>query len=235
MPRQRVPRLIGTIVFAFAATAAPAAAQDVRGFAPLQTYTSVVHSLNPQLPIEKCRAFANSVMTDARRTGVDPRLIMAVVTVESDWRTNAQSRVGARGLGQLMPSTATHLNVDAWDWGQNLRGTASYLRSLINRFHDQPDHYRLAIAGYNAGPNAVARFNGVPPYSETQHYVARVLRVWQQLDARFGSMWSRMAHRSFAGRVVPTAALETTTALPPATMPSDFSLVKIDEPHITDM
>ena len=193
-----------------------------------------MHSLNPQLPIEKCRAYANSVITDARRTGVDPRLIMAVVTVESDWRVNARSYAGARGLGQLMPSTATHLNVDAWDWGQNLRGTASYLRSLINRFHKQPDHYRLAIAGYNAGPGAVAKFNGVPPYSETQHYVAKVLRVWQQLSARVGAAWSHATHRSVARLVVP-ADVETSDATPLTTMPDELPLVRVEEPHVTDL
>jgi soluble lytic murein transglycosylase-like protein len=231
MPRLCAPRLIGTIACAFAVTAAPAAAHEARSFEPLQAYADVVHSLNPQLPFAKCRAYANSVITDAQRTGVDPRLIMAVVTVESDWRTNARSYAGARGLGQLMPRTAMHLNVDAWDWGQNLRGTASYLRTLINRFHDQPDHYRLAIAGYNAGPGAVTKFNGVPPYSETQHYVAKVLRVWQQLNARVGFAWSHIAHRSLAHRILaPQIAeqLETSDTMPPPTMPNDFPLVRVD-------
>jgi len=129
-------------------------------------------------------------LASAARSHIDPRLLVAIVTVESHWSADAVSRVGARGLGQLMPHTAADLNVNPRDWSQNLRGTAAYLRTLVSRFAGWHDGFRLAIAGYNAGPNAVKKFGGVPPFGETQHYVAKVLRVWQDLDARVGRAWA---------------------------------------------
>lgn len=160
-------------------------------------YAAVLRTINPKLPLEKARAYARSVMADAWRTHLDPRFIMSIVTVESAWRSNALSRVGARGLGQLMPHTAALLGVNAWNPAENLRGTSRYLKTLVDHFAGKPNATKLAIAGYNAGPKAVERYHGVPPYTETQHYVVRVLRVWKQLDARVG--------RAFAPAVVTVA------------------------------
>jgi hypothetical protein len=146
-------------------------------------------------------------MADAWRTHLDARFIMSIVTVESRWRANAVSRVGARGLGQLMPATAATLGVNAWNAADNLRGTSAYLKTLMDHFAGKPNAVKLAIAGYNAGPKAVERFGGVPPYAETQRYVVKVLRVWKQLNGRVG--------RAFAP--APTAiavAARTTAALP---------------------
>ncbi len=149
-------------------------------------YAAVLRTINPKLPLEKARAYARSVMADAWRTHLDPRFIMSIVTVESAWRSNAISRVGARGLGQLMPHTAALLGVNAWNPAENLRGTSSYLKSLMDHFHGKPNATKLAIAGYNAGPKAVERYHGVPPYTETRNYVVRVLHVWKQLNGRVG-------------------------------------------------
>jgi hypothetical protein len=152
----------------------------------MATYAAVLRTINPKLPLEKAQAYARSVMADAWRTHLDPRFIMSIVTVESRWRANAVSRVGARGLGQLMPGTAARLGVNAWNAADNLRGTSAYLKTLMDHFAGKPNATRLAIAGYNAGPKAVERFNGVPPYAETQHYVVKVLRVWKSLNGRVG-------------------------------------------------
>ncbi len=89
-----------------------------------------------------------------------------------------------------MPGTAARLGVNAWSPSENLRGTATYLANLVQHFGRKPDAVKLAIAGYNAGPVAVERYHGVPPYAETQHYVVKVLHVWRELDARVGRAFS---------------------------------------------
>ena len=189
----RTPSLrFAAAIFVFssaALTVAPASAQDAAAAAagPTEaTYAAAMRTMNPKLPEAKARAYARSVMADAWRTHLDPRFIMSIVTVESNWRANAVSRVGARGLGQLMPATAATLGVNARSAADNLRGTSKYLRSLMDHFAGKPNAVKLAIAGYNAGPRAVERYHGIPPYGETQHYVVKVLRVWKQLNARVG-------------------------------------------------
>ena len=180
--------LLAAALFTFSSSAlaaAPACAQTPP--ASEASYAGVLRTINPKLPLAKARSYARSVMADAWRTNLDPRFIMSIVTVESHWRANAVSRVGARGLGQLMPGTAARLGVaNSWNAADNLRGTSRYLQTLLHRFAGKPDAVRLAIAGYNAGPKAVERYHGVPPYAETQHYVVRVLHVWNQLNARVG-------------------------------------------------
>jgi hypothetical protein len=173
-------------VCAFAAAPASAGGTSPAAAPTESAYAAVLRTINPKLPLEKARAYARSVMADAWRTHLDPRFIMSIVTVESAWRANAVSRVGARGLGQLMPRTAAVLGVNAWNPAENLRGTSSYLKSLMDHFAGKPNSTKLAIAGYNAGPKAVERYHGVPPYTETRNYVVRVLHVWKQLDARVG-------------------------------------------------
>jgi len=108
--------------------------------------------------------------------GLDPRLVAAVVQVESAFDHTAVSRKGAMGLMQLMPATAAGLAVDdPWDPDQNLRGGTAYLRRLLDRYDG---HLELALAAYNAGPEAVDRYGGIPPYQETRNYVRRVLRLF---------------------------------------------------------
>ena len=180
MPRLPVPQAIATLCLSLGLAAAPAYAQE-RPLSPLKTYANVLRVINPRLPDWQRRKYAASLLANAERTRIDPRFIMAIVTVESHWRSNAVSSSGARGLGQLMPSTAAALDVDARDAADNLRGTSMYLRSLLDRFHGQPNWFEKAIAGYNAGPYAVIRYGGVPPYAETRRYVVKVMRVYRQL------------------------------------------------------
>lgn len=193
MFRTLSPRLAAALftLFTAAVSAVPAAAQTATIAAPAESsYAAVMRTINPKLPLAKARAYARSVMADAWRTHLDPRFIMSIVTVESAWHANAVSRVGARGLGQLMPSTARTLGVNPSSASDNLRGTSKYLQSLVNRFAGKPNGVKLAIAGYNAGPKAVERYHGVPPYAETQHYVVKVLRVWNQLKGRVGKAFA---------------------------------------------
>jgi soluble lytic murein transglycosylase-like protein len=97
-------------------------------------------------------------------------LVASVVTTESHWNPKARSPVGAIGLGQLMPATAKSLGVDPSNPHENLRGTTRYLASNLKRFKSIP----LAAAGYNAGPGAVSKHGGIPPFKETKEYVKRV-------------------------------------------------------------
>jgi soluble lytic murein transglycosylase-like protein len=163
---------------------------------PVGDYARVLRAINPHLPEWQRRKYAASVLANAQRTQVDPRFIMAIVTVESSWRSNAVSRAGARGLGQLMPGTAARLDVNARDAAENLRGTATYLKSLLDRFRGQQNWFEKAIAGYNAGPNAVKRYGGIPPFAETQRYVVKVLRVYRQFYGTLAVAWSPyVSHR----------------------------------------
>lgn len=103
--------------------------------------------------------------------GVDPDLFLRLIAQESGGRATARSEAGAYGFTQLMEGTARDLGVDRTDPEQNLRGGARYLRQQLDSFQEVP----LALAAYNAGPGAVRRFGGIPPYSETRNYVARIL------------------------------------------------------------
>ncbi|MCH9646883.1 MAG: lytic transglycosylase domain-containing protein [Deltaproteobacteria bacterium] len=111
----------------------------------------------------------------AGRQGLDRRLVQAVIQVESGYNYKARSSKGAMGLMQLMPGTARDLGVqDAYNPEANIGGGARYLRQMLDRFSG---NVQLALAAYNAGPEAVRRYGGIPPYRETQNYVRRVLAL----------------------------------------------------------
>ena len=119
--------------------------------------------------------FDEFVRAAATRYGVDPALVHAVVRAESGYNPDARSPAGAQGLMQLMPATAQALGVtDAYDVVQNIFAGTRYLRSLLDRYGD----VGLSLAAYNAGPGAVNKFAGMPPYPETRAYVGRVLQYW---------------------------------------------------------
>lgn len=110
--------------------------------------------------------------------GLAPALVHAIISTESCYDPNARSRVGAEGLMQLMPATAEELGVeDSYDPEQNLRGGITYMAKLTREFNY---NYRHALAAYNAGPGAVRRFNGIPPYPETQDYVEKVMSRYRE-------------------------------------------------------
>jgi hypothetical protein len=107
----------------------------------------------------------------ARKHGIPEDLFLRLVQAESAWRPAAVSSKGAIGLAQLMPGTAQYLRVNPHDPQQNLEGGARYLSMQFRKYQD----WRLALAAYNAGPGAVDRYRGIPPYRETQDYVRRIL------------------------------------------------------------
>jgi soluble lytic murein transglycosylase-like protein len=114
--------------------------------------------------------YLNMARAAARRNDVPEALFARLVQQESNWNPAATSRKGARGLAQLMPATALVLGVDPGDPYQNLDGGARYLRQQYEKFGD----WRHALAAYNAGPEAVEKFNGIPPFKETQGYVVTI-------------------------------------------------------------
>jgi len=147
--------------------------------ATIAVYASVLHHINPQMPSWQSRDFARRVLVNAERWRIDANMLVAIVTVESRWHTHAVSWAGAIGLGQLMPGTASMLGVNPRNPGQNLEGAAEYLHGLMQRFGP---NYDLVFAAYNAGPEAVESYGGIPPFDETQRYVVKVMSAWQALN-----------------------------------------------------
>lgn len=131
-----------------------------------------IGDFNAHLSLEATERLARQIEGTANMYGVDPYLVTALVSQESAFSQNAVSPVGALGLGQLMPETAADLGVNPHDPEQNLDGCVRYLAQNLEQWSSTEDPVALALASYNAGPGAVQRYGGVPPYEETQHYVA---------------------------------------------------------------
>jgi len=153
---------------------------------------------------ERRLALWPTVETTARDHGVDPNLIDLVIRMESGYNPRALSPKGARGVMQLMPDTATLYGVhDSFDPFENIRGGVRYLRDLLVRFDS---NIELALAAYNAGPGAVTRHGGVPPYGETQNYVSSILSAYQ---SKWGT--TKLAG-GFGKPAVPAAAAQVPSA-----------------------
>lgn len=116
----------------------------------------------------------------AIQAGLPPEIVHSVARAESGYRTDAVSPKGAIGLMQLMPSTAAELNANPYDPAQNAEAGARYLRELLLKYESDPHQVSKAIAAYNAGPAAVDKYKGIPPYAETIEYVKRVLKEYEK-------------------------------------------------------
>jgi hypothetical protein len=149
-------------------------------------YASFIKKQNPRLADGEAVRIAQGIVGFSLEYGVDARLIMAMVMVESGFDPNAVSRTGAMGLGQLMPGTAEWMKVqNPYDSIDNLYGTVKLIRTHLDQYKAQTgkdfDALVLSLAAYNAGMGAVRRAGGVPNYRETQNYVRRVIGLYYQL------------------------------------------------------
>ena len=147
--------------------------------APQSSFSAQLTSaMAPAVPAQAAAAggpapFAAEISAAAARHGIDPKLLTGLIRAESNFDPSATSPAGAQGLTQLMPATAASLGVtNSLDPAQAIEGGAKYLRQQLDRFGGDATK---ALAAYNAGPGAVERFGGVPPYAETQAYVRKVL------------------------------------------------------------
>jgi len=154
--------------------------------------------------------YAAEIDAAAAKYNVDPALLRGLIRQESNFNANATSPAGARGLTQLMPGTAAALGVDPSVPAQAIEGGAKYLRQQLDRFGNDP---AKALAAYNAGPGAVQRYGGVPPYAETQNYVRKVMGY--AADYRQAAPASAPA----AAATVPSA-VAATSAAPTVTSPT---------------
>lgn len=150
------------------------------------------------------------VRRHAKLVSLEPDLIKAVIQVESAFDPDARSRKGAMGLMQLMPATAAAYSVsDAYDPEQNIEAGTQYLKRLI----DSQGSLELGLAAYNAGPGAVQRFGGVPPYPETRNYIEKVMRLYKG-DARYslaGSSLLRKGRKTYLRRDASGRLIMTTS------------------------
>ncbi len=159
----------GTVTFTDTPAHSGYALFDVDGPAPTPAM------INPRaFPL--LDSFDLLLLEAASRTGLDPALLKAVCLAESGMNPNAVSSAGAQGLMQLMPATAAHLKVtDPFDPEQSIRGGSQYLADQLDTFGDT----RRALAAYNAGPGNVRKYNGIPPFEETQDYVVKVMDLYR--------------------------------------------------------
>ncbi|MGH1537349.1 MAG: lytic transglycosylase domain-containing protein [Gammaproteobacteria bacterium] len=131
---------------------------------------------------KRASSYADTIEAYSIAYEVDPKLVKAIIAIESCFDRKAVSAVGARGLMQLMPATAKELGVkDSFNANQNIRGGIKYFSQMLTRFNDNTE---LALAAYNAGPHAVEKYGGIPPYAETKGYVKKVLKRYANYVAK---------------------------------------------------
>lgn len=127
---------------------------------------------------EQSKSIDDIITEKAKKFGLDNKLLKSIVKVESNYKPNAVSSKGAKGLMQLMPGTAKHLGVkDVFSPEENIEGGAKYLKNLMKKYDNNLD---LALAAYNSGPNAVDAVGGVPNFPETQNYVQKVMELYKK-------------------------------------------------------
>jgi len=195
-------------------------------------YGDVLRTFNPALSAAQSQDMATHVLLMSTYYRLDARLLVAIVGVESSWHVGALSRSGAQGLGQLMPSTASGLDVLSADAYENLDGTARYLRRMVQQSgaSGTEERYRLALASYNAGPQAVARYGGVPPFAQTQAYVAKVMALWHNLKTLLpeaGDSAALLAHTAARPPLAHVKVAEKRTVAPsPASSVAEYTPVE---------
>jgi hypothetical protein len=161
----------------------------------LPIYKGYILKCNPRLTAEQLDVIAIAVLHYGIRYRIDPRLVIALIIAESDFDPRSTSNKGAMGLAQLMPDEARNNRLsDPYDPVQNIATAVGLLRDKLDRYRTQNlpsgvysvDQIKLALAAYNAGPGAVKKYGGVPPYRETQGYIRKILRIYSELTAGDG-------------------------------------------------
>ena len=133
-----------------------------------------IASENTSLSAEERQYMTDNIIYYSYQYGVDPLVMASLFSTESNFHQSSRSSVGAIGLGQIMPATAVALGVNPYDLKENIEGACSYLSTQIKNFSNEEYPVELALAAYNAGPGAVRKYGGIPPYSETQNYVKKI-------------------------------------------------------------
>jgi soluble lytic murein transglycosylase-like protein len=148
--------------------------------APVFTPTPVAPVATPPIALTPQEVVTRAAL----HAGLPPAIVHSIARAESGYREDAVSPKGAIGLMQLMPKTAAELNADPRDPQQNAEAGARYLRDLLQKYENDPHQVSKAVAAYNAGPAAVDKYNGIPPYPETIQYVNRVLKQYEKEQAK---------------------------------------------------
>ncbi|MGB9797252.1 MAG: lytic transglycosylase domain-containing protein, partial [bacterium] len=137
---------------------------------------------NPRMDDNSARLIAQAILSFSLENNLDPRLVVAVIAVESGFDPKAVSRKGAMGLGQLMPQTAAGMGVrNPFDPIENVAASIRLIRGHLEKFEGHPQQLPLALACYNAGSGAVKKYNGIPPYKETQAYINKVISLYKKI------------------------------------------------------
>ena len=163
-----------------------------------------IASENSSLSAEERQYMTDNIIYYSYQYGVDPLVMASLFSTESNFHQSSRSSVGAIGLGQIMPSTAVALGVNPYDLKENIEGACSYLSTQIKNFSNEQYPVEMALASYNAGPNAVRKYGGIPPYSETQNYVNKIRN-------KYFSLYSQMV-----------GALNTNNAYSPISTTSSY-------------
>jgi soluble lytic murein transglycosylase-like protein len=179
--RDRRRQQLRSVAFSMLALTLPSLSRTSPLRMPAGPRTQVTTWVDNITPISPQEAYEGAIVDAAKRYRLDPDLIRSVIQIESAFDALAVSPVGAQGLMQLMPEVAEEMGVaDPFNPRENIMGGARLLRNLLNHFKG---NVKLTLAGYNAGPGAVARFRGkIPPFKETQNYVKRITRLMDEAD-----------------------------------------------------
>ena len=168
----------------------PVGALSARALSIYAPYRALVRRWNRRLSESDVDKITTSILYFSDKNNVDPRLVVATIIAESDFDISSTSHAGAMGLAQIMPDEARSLGVtDAYDPTQNIGAAVHLLRRNLDKYGGAPaaggviplDQIALTMAAYNAGPGAVRKYHGVPPYRETQRYVARIKKLYKQM------------------------------------------------------
>lgn len=185
-------RGVATVSFGSASAPAghPVGALSARALSIYGPYRALVRRWNRRLSENDVDKITTSILYFSDKNNVDPRLVVATIVAESDFDIHSTSHAGAMGLAQIMPDEARSLGVtDAYDPIQNIGAAVHLLRGHLDKYGGAPaaggviplNQIALTMAAYNAGPGAVRKYHGVPPYRETQRYIARITKLYKQM------------------------------------------------------